>query len=312
MQTEATAIDHPAPVTFDITSDQIAAKRATFSALSADTPKGYESVRVAIGECRDIRVKIEKRRKELKACALEYGRRVDGTAKSLTAMVESLEEPLKLKKAAIDDEKARAKREKEEAERRAVEEQLRAEREAEEARIAAERAAEAERLRAEREELEKQRAQQEQERAAENARLAAEREKMAAERREMEAERERLAAAAAAERRAAEMEAQERARKAAAELEAERREMQKERERLAAIEAKRVAAEKTEREAARLEALKPDLEKLATYRDQLLALAADCPCIDDDELRADMETALFAIIDAANSLTRPSGETINT
>ena len=121
-----------APVKFTITSEEIEAKRANYGQLSAETPAGYALVRGAIADCRATRAKIETRRKELKAGALAYGRKVDGVAKELTGLIESFEAPLKEKKQAVDDEKTRIKREKEEAEQRAADEKARVEREAEE------------------------------------------------------------------------------------------------------------------------------------------------------------------------------------
>lgn len=53
----------------------------------------YEFVRAGIAKMRGMRGKIEKRRKELKASALEFGREVDATAKSLTAGISEIEEP---------------------------------------------------------------------------------------------------------------------------------------------------------------------------------------------------------------------------
>lgn len=137
-------------VVYQITEADIAARLAKYGGLTADTPQGYKAVQSAIGDLRDARVSIEKRRKELKADSLEYGRKVDAVAKFLTEKIEAIELPLKALKAAVDEEKARAKAEKEAAERRALEESLRAEREA--------LNAEAERLRVEAERLAAERA----------------------------------------------------------------------------------------------------------------------------------------------------------
>lgn len=45
-------------------------------------------------ECRELRVAIENKRKELKADALEFGRKVDGEAKRVTELLRQVEEPL--------------------------------------------------------------------------------------------------------------------------------------------------------------------------------------------------------------------------
>ncbi len=126
-------------VRFDVTEADLAAIREEYSGLTADTPEGYESTRLAIGNCRKTRVAIESRRKDLKRDALTYGRAVDSAAKQLTALVEAIEAPLKERKLAVDDEKERVAREEREAEQRAIEAERAAEREVEEARMAAER-----------------------------------------------------------------------------------------------------------------------------------------------------------------------------
>ena len=56
------------------------AKAAEWGALTTETTKGYEGIRLAIAECRGARVAVEAKRKELKAESLEFGRRVDSTA----------------------------------------------------------------------------------------------------------------------------------------------------------------------------------------------------------------------------------------
>ena len=150
MTTEQTTIQ----VVYPITEADITARFAGYAELTADSPQGYKAVQAAIGELRSARVDVEKRRKDLKAESLEYGRRVDEVAKYLTGLIEAIEHPLKAKKAAVDEEKARVKAEKEAAERAAVEAQIRAEQEAEAARLKAE----AERLAQERAALEQERA----------------------------------------------------------------------------------------------------------------------------------------------------------
>lgn len=263
------AVQAPELVAYDITEASIATTKAACASLSASTPKGYEEVRVAIANIRETRVAIEKRRVELKADALEYGRRVDAEAKRLTGMLLAIEEPLKAMKADVDYERSRLRAEKEAAEKRAVEERVRAERAAEEARLKAEREAEEERLRVLR--------------VAEEARLAEERARLAVERKRMEEERLK----AEAERRAEEAkakkkrEAEEAALRAEREaIEAERRRVAAERERAERAEFERIAKIKAEDEArlqaerdrvaaielaARLDALKPDLEKVRAF-----------------------------------------------
>lgn len=119
-------------VTYSVTAEEIAATRERYAALSCDTSKGYEEVRLAIASVRNARVAIEARRVELKADALAYGRLVDSRAKELTSLLLEIEEPLKAKKEAVDAEKARVKAEADAAKLAAIEAQVRAKREKEE------------------------------------------------------------------------------------------------------------------------------------------------------------------------------------
>lgn len=260
-------------IAYPETRDSIAAKLAVYADLAFDTPKAYAEGTKAIAHCRTTRVQVEARRKELKASSLDFGRRVDAVAKELTALIESIEAPLRERKAAVDDAKARAKAEKEAAEKAAVEAQIRAEREAEEARLRAEREAEnarlaqeRERLAAERAALAEQRRKEDEARAteeraalekrrAEDAALRAERDKLESERRELERERARVAA--------------ERQAKA-----------QAERERVAAEEARLADIERQAEHERRLAALQPDLIKLAAFAAAIRALHA--PSVGED------------------------------
>jgi colicin import membrane protein len=205
-------------ITYEVTEAAIEAKRAEYAALEATTPQGYEAVRLAIADARTTRVAIEKRRVELKAGALEFGRKVDVEAKRLTALIESIEQPLAAKKQAIDDEKARVKAEAESARLREIEERLKAERAAEEARLKAIRDAEEARLAEERARLEAERAALAEERAKAEAAARAEREAEDARQAVLAAER-RKEEEAAAERRRAEQQEMDRQR---AELDAKR------------------------------------------------------------------------------------------
>lgn len=292
-------------VRFSIADTKIAALRSEFEGLTPDTPEGYEEVRSAIAVTRKLRVEVEKTRKGLKASALDYGRRVDAEAKRLTSLLVDIEEPLQTAKDAVDAEKARLKAEKEAAERAKVEAEIAAARKAEEDRLRAIREAEEAKLAEERKALESERAKLDAERAAERERVEAEQRKVAeqqaAERAKLDAERREIEAKQAAERAA--LEAKQR------EIDAQREEANRiERERLAAIaaeterkereladrlEAERAAKEKAEQErldkieaeriaeedrlaaiaeAERLEALKPDLEKIHAFADTLRAI----------------------------------------
>src|SRR3990167_6370808 len=137
-------------VSYSVTDAAIATAKAVAITLSADTPKGYEEVRLALADLRGYRVSIEKRRVELKADALDYGRRVDAEAKRLTGLIVEIEEPLSQKKHDVDYEKSRLRAEAEAEKQRILEAKIRAEREAEEARLRVEREAEEARLAEER------------------------------------------------------------------------------------------------------------------------------------------------------------------
>jgi chromosome segregation ATPase len=197
------------------------------------------------------RVEVEKVRKELKADALEYGRKVDAEAKRITAMLQPIEDHLTAEEEAYLAEKERIKN----AARLLAEQEARAKAEAEAARlkaeqdrIKAEQEAEARRLQAEREKL-----------AAERAAIEAERkaaqDKIDADRRAIEAEQKRLADIEAERIRAEQMER--------AKAEAAEKARKETEERIARNAAEAKARRECEEAAkARVEALRPDREKL--------------------------------------------------
>jgi hypothetical protein len=250
-------------VRYSVTDRAISELRQQFTGLTCETAGGYQETRKAIATLRTLRGDIEKRRQELKADALAWGRKVDGEAKRLTGMLLEIEEPLKAKKEFVDSAKERA----EKAERDRLEAEERAKREAEQERLRQE----AQRLAAERAELEAQR------RAAEEAQRAAQ-EKIDAERRALDAERERLERIEAerAKRELAEQQAVERAKRAEAErLERERlRAEHAERQRLAAEQRAKQEAERAAAEAKLAEEMRPDVEKIKAFGDLLAAIQA--------------------------------------
>src|SRR5688572_20138068 len=91
-------------VRYDVTDEQLATLAKECSPLVA-FDADYDDRRKAIATCRDLRVAVESTRVRLKRGALVFGRKVDATAKHYTALLEAIEEPLKLTKGAIDDEK---------------------------------------------------------------------------------------------------------------------------------------------------------------------------------------------------------------
>jgi chromosome segregation ATPase len=288
-------------VEYGVTEAAIAIKRAEFAALEATTPQGYEAVRKAIAECRQTRVGIEQRRKEYKQGALEYGKLVDAKAKEATALIESVENPLQAKKDAVDAEKARIKKQKDDEERAKVEAAIRAKREAEEAELRAKREAEQKRLDEERAAFAAEKAKRDEEQRAIDEANRIERERLAKIQAEID-ERNRLESVRLAEQQRA--------------IDAEREKVRLEKEaadrteaiRVASIkaaddarlkaeqdardaEAKRVAdAEKAEAEKKRLEALRPDREKLASFADWIAEIVG--PDVGTDDAKAVLAEAM--------------------
>src|SRR5690242_13239142 len=80
---------------FAVTDDYLAEMREKATGLNCLTADGYEQTRLAIADCRTLRVRVEKTRKELKEDSLKYGRMVDAEAKRITAAIEAIENPLK-------------------------------------------------------------------------------------------------------------------------------------------------------------------------------------------------------------------------
>lgn len=300
-------------VKYSPTEAAIAEAREAYKDLSCETPTKYKQTTEAIAVLRGWRVAVEKHRVSLKADALEYGRKVDSEAKRITSLITAIEEPLKAKKQAIDDEKERIRME-------AAERELKIEA----ARVAAEKAKEEARLQAIRDEL-----------AAKQAALDAQQAKIDAANREAEAKAKALAEQQReeAERKAAQI---------AAEQKIESDRLEKQRQELAAkeaaIEAARIAAEAVEAarllkvklekeaaekaaakieydrqlaekrrqaaeaEAARLEALKPDVEKLRTYADAIMALHNSAPQVTQPEAQAKLTECLKRLKYTSESL----------
>lgn len=246
---ETAVIDGEVLSKYDVTEAALSEMKSRLIVPDVKTKEGYEFARKGIAECRCLRVAVEKRRKELKADALEFGRKVDAVAKALTSQLEAIEGPLQAAKDEIDEAAERAKREKEEAERKAREEADRKQREDEQRKLAEERAA----IEAERRKIEAEQAEFRRKQAEEQAKLDAVRRAIEDEKRRIELEQ--------AKKNAAEQ--------AAA---AERERIERER-----IEAERLAKEKAEREAAeaaRRESLKPDRQKVVEWVNRIVSTPA--------------------------------------
>lgn len=270
-----------------------------------DDKKGYEAVYAARQDVKKRRVKVEHLRKDLKANALEFGRKVDNAAKKLEGLLTPIERHLQeqedgyeasreaIRRKAAEEKKAKlqaridavqavgavvsiavlealtdeqfnaelATATKAYEERKAAEEKARIERERQEEEARKQREAEEARIAAERAKLEAERKVQEELARVERQKLEDERRMQAEAQRLIDLEKNRIAA----ERQRIEREEFERQAKARAEqeardkLEAERREQER-------IEAERKA------EAARREAMKPDLQRLRDYAAALEAV----------------------------------------
>lgn len=268
-----------------------------------DDKKGLAVVHEARMVVKNTRVAVEKKRVELKADALAYGRAVDAEAKRLTGMLAPIEAHLEAEEAAVVRERERIKQAAEEARQSKIRKRLEALQSAgyqgdlmavqtiDDATFDAvlaqatadkaerDRLAETERQKQEAEtaRLKQLEAEAAEKRRKEEAELAVERERLDKIRREQEAEAERLRAeqrkieeAEAAQRRAAELE---KARQEAAErarVETEQRIAREQAEAKAAAE-REAARIKTEAEAEEAARLKAEAER--PYREKLEALA---------------------------------------
>jgi len=99
---------------YEIADAAIADLRGKYAGLKVsglEDRKGLAAVHEARMVVRGHRVAVEKKRVELKADALEFGRRVDGEAKRLTKLLEEVEAPLEAQENAIVEAKAKIARE---------------------------------------------------------------------------------------------------------------------------------------------------------------------------------------------------------
>jgi hypothetical protein len=104
-----------AEIKFSVADNQIAIASERYMALTingVDDKEGYKLVHAAHMEVKGMRTDVEKTRKELKADALAWGKKVDGEAKRLKAGLEPIETHLKAEKDAVEAEKARILQEK--------------------------------------------------------------------------------------------------------------------------------------------------------------------------------------------------------
>ena len=239
---------------YNLPDAKIAEMKADYLPLkvtSIEDMDNYLICKKAHQEVKEIRINIEKRRKELKASSLEFGRAIDGEAKRLTQGVAEVEDHLLNQRKVVEDEKKRIQEDQERKERE-EQECLRREEEERLESIRKEQEEKERKLQEEREKIEVQRRANEEEKE----RLAREKERAEREKREAEeakkrAEQEEKNRIEREKRHAEEVE---RAKKEAAERAIRE---QKERE----------VADKLKVEKAKL--LAPDKEKLLVFVDDL-------------------------------------------
>jgi len=107
-------------IKFSVTDAAIAELKQQYSGLQITDTASYEVVRSALSTVRTKRTDVEKTRKDLKASALSFGRKVDNEAKRITALLLPIEEALKATKQAEDDKKEAIKQEAEKKEKERV------------------------------------------------------------------------------------------------------------------------------------------------------------------------------------------------
>lgn len=108
-QSEVSRIEYPVAMTV------IADLQQMYSGLTiagVDDKAGLLAVDEARKEVKRLKIQVENRRKELKADALEYGRKVDAAAKTLSEPLEALEALLAGRQKLITDEQARIEQQK--------------------------------------------------------------------------------------------------------------------------------------------------------------------------------------------------------
>ncbi len=321
-------------VHFSITDEVIANMKEQFLPLKIDgihDKAGYLAVHEARMKVKTVRIDVEKTRKELKEESLQRGRLIDGEAKRITALLEPIENHLETQQRAIDAEKERLREERERAEKKRVADRLAALVEyglsASNIDIAAlgiisdekfaEELARAKTLFEERKAKEEEEAKALAAIAAEEARLKAEEDaRLASVAAEQETERLRLEAIDKEQKeRLAAIRAREEVFEA--KVRAEEAEKVRQAEIEAAVERAKVEAqEKAEREAreleaakkaaveedARLEALRPDYDKLIDFAAELASIATKLPDVSKPEARVVVAFAHQQILELAGEI----------
>lgn len=111
-------------VKYDVTEAAIAKMEQQYMGLmirGLDDKAGFDMVHSARMVVKTHRVAVETKRKELKASALEWGKKVDTEAKRIVALLEPIETHLQDEEDRITEEKERIKAEKAQAEQKRIE-----------------------------------------------------------------------------------------------------------------------------------------------------------------------------------------------
>jgi len=302
-------------VEYNITDAVIAEMKSIYMELTItdlDDKEQFDAVHSARMVVKGKRVEVEKRRKELKADALAFGREVDGKAKKIFEKLEPIETHLDREEKKVTDEEKRVKAESDRKEKEKIEKRINTlaawgqafpffeiagwddakydevllaameKYEDEKNRLAEEetaRKAEAERLEKVRKEQEVEAARLAEEKRKQDEVNWIEREKIEAERREVEAYKQAIEAEKRNEQERKNREAFEAQAKEDARIAAEKAATEK------AEREAREAEEKAEKEAAKLarkEALMPDKEKLIAWVNKIKSVVATSPAVTDE------------------------------
>ncbi len=276
-------------VKYDVTNTMIAEMSDRYMGLLVKDPNDADGFKVAHNArmiVKGKRIEVEKKRKELGADALAYGRAVNSEAKRITALLRPIEDHLISQERVVLDEKER----KAEAERVRLAE-------VEEAKLRAERAVYEQKLRDERDRLAAERAEMDAERERVAAAQKIERERLSAIADKQKAEADKLAAAKAR----IEQEEYERLRAIAFDQEKEEAVArakadaeQAAEEAKAREEAAKVVAEQDRK---RLAAMRPDVEKIRAYGEALLSVPL--PTIKDEMARSHLLMVSEAVAKSA-------------
>lgn len=109
------------PIKYSVGEEQIAVLAKEYAGLKVTNSKELDVVIRSLTAVVKLRTTIEAERVKLKADSLEYGKNVDKEAKRITALIESVENPLKAARKSYEDEQERIRIEAAEKEQNRIE-----------------------------------------------------------------------------------------------------------------------------------------------------------------------------------------------